>query len=168
MAMLLFSLLWLSFLSPAYGAERAGGDPIRVKASMSGVAVSFSPVELGQQKGIYRDEGIELEMIVIGANVALAALVTDELDAIIGSGSATRAAARGMPIKLVAAVDTRPVWFLMVRPEIKSAGDLRGKRIGVGSIKGSIQLAAAMALEQRGIPSREIAWISVGTTPARL
>jgi NitT/TauT family transport system substrate-binding protein len=152
----------------ARAQEKKGDSPLRVKASMPGVAVSFSPVELGQQKGIYRDEGIELEMIVMRANVALAALVTDEIDYIIGLGSPTRAAAKGIPIKLVAAVDTRPVWFLVTRPEIKTVADLKGKRLGVGSLKGSIQLAAAMALEQRGIPTKDIAWLSVGATPARL
>lgn len=135
---------------------------------MPGVAVSFSPVELGAQKGIFRDEGLEIELLVIRGNVALAALISDELDYIIGFGNPNRAAARGMPLKLVAGVDTRPVWFLVARPEIKTVRDLKGKRIGVGSIKGSVQLAAALALEQNGLPSREVSWLSVGTTPTRL
>lgn len=161
------ALVWI-FSARGVDAQEKRSETIRVKASMPGVAVSFSPIELGRQKGIYREEGIDLELIVIRANVALAALVTGELDYILGFGSPNRAAARGMAIKLIAAVDTRPVWFLIVRPEIKSVADLRGKRIGVGSIKGSIQLAAAVALEQQGISTKEIAWISVGATPARL
>lgn len=164
----LLGFLFFCWLALEGAAQDKKTESVRVKASMPGVAVSFSPIELGKQKGIYREEGIDLELIVIRANVALAALISDELDTIIGFGSPNRAAAKGMPIKLVAAVDTRPVWFLMVRPEIKSANDLRGKRVGVGSVKGSIQLAAAMALEQQGLSAKDIAWISVGATPARL
>ena len=162
------ALLCLLFQSSSPAQERTETKPSRVRASMPGVAVSFSPVELGAQKGIFRDEGLEIELLVIRGNVALAALISDELDYIIGFGNPNRAAARGMPLKLVAGVDTRPVWFLVARPEIKTVRDLKGKRIGVGSIKGSVQLAAALALEQNGLPSREVSWLSVGTTPTRL
>jgi ABC-type nitrate/sulfonate/bicarbonate transport system substrate-binding protein len=73
-----------------------------------------------------------------------------------------------MPIKLVMGIDTRPLGYLMVRPEIKVPSDLKGRRIGVDSIKGSAQNAATLALEQKGVAVKDIAWLVVGSTPARL
>jgi ABC-type nitrate/sulfonate/bicarbonate transport system substrate-binding protein len=166
----LFAVVILSVLPvrEAWTQDKTAADAIRVRASMPGVAVSFSPVELGVRKGIYREEGIDLELIVIRSNVALAALMADEVDYIIGFGGPTRAAARGVPIKLVMGIDTRSLWYLIVRPEIKAATDLKGKRIGVDSIKGTAQNAAATALEQKGVAVKDIAWLLVGSSPARL
>jgi NitT/TauT family transport system substrate-binding protein len=148
--------------------EKRPKEPLRVKASMPGVGGSLIPVELGIQKGIYREEGLDLILVLVRGNVAIAALVTGDLDYIIGTGGSVRAATKGMPIRVIMAIDTRPVWFLMTRPEIKSISELKGKRIGVGSMKGGIQLAAEMALKQGGIPSKEVAWSPIGATPERL
>jgi ABC-type nitrate/sulfonate/bicarbonate transport system substrate-binding protein len=98
----------------------------------------------------------------------LSALIADEVDYILGFGGPTRAAARGAAVKLVMGIDTRSLWYLLVRPEIKAASDLRGKRIGVDSIKGTAQNAATTALEQKGVAVKDITWLVVGSSPARL
>jgi ABC-type nitrate/sulfonate/bicarbonate transport system substrate-binding protein len=168
LALFAFIALPISPLRDASAQEKVERDLVRVRASMPGVAVSFAPVELGVRKGIYREEGIDLELIVIRSNLALSAMMADEVDYILGFGGPTRAAARGAAIKLVMGIDTRSLWYLLVRPEIKAASDLRGKRIGVDSIKGTAQNAATTALEQKGVSVKDITWLLVGSSPARL
>lgn len=72
-------------------------------------------------------------------------------------GTATLGAAvGGLDMKIIAAFSNFVQTDLVVRPEIKTAADLKGKRIGVTSIGGTGWMSAMLALEQIGInPERD-------------
>jgi len=62
----------------------------------------------------------------------------------------------GLDMKIIAAFSNFVQTDLVVRPEIKTAADLKGKRIGVTSIGGTGWMSAMLALEQIGInPERD-------------
>jgi hypothetical protein len=61
------------------------------------------------------------------------------------------AAAQGIDIKMLTSISSRVSWKLMASPQIKKAGDLRGKRFGVQSIVGSTALTESLAFIQ--VPS---------------
>ena len=66
------------------------------------------------------------------------------------------AAVGGLDLKIVASFGNFVQTDLVVRPDIKTAADLKGKRIGVTSIGGTGWMSAMLGLEQIGLsPERD-------------
>src|SRR5262249_34871777 len=66
------------------------------------------------------------------------------------------AAVGGLDLKIIAAFSNHIQTDLVVRPEIKTAADMKGKRIGVTSIGGTGWMSAMLGLEQVGLnPERD-------------
>ena len=58
---------------------------------------------------------------------------------------------------------------MLVKPEIKRAEDLRGKRIATSSLGSLGDFLFKYILRKNGLdPNREITWLSIGTPPERL
>jgi ABC-type nitrate/sulfonate/bicarbonate transport system substrate-binding protein len=58
-------------------------------------------------------------------------------------------------------------WFIGAK-EIKTPPDLKGKLVGVASLRGSTIVASRYALEKIGLnPDKDIKFIQIGGTPER-
>jgi ABC-type nitrate/sulfonate/bicarbonate transport system substrate-binding protein len=68
-----------------------------------------------------------------------------------GGTTVLGAAAAGVELKVVASFVSRGKGYLIVRPDIKKAADLAGKRIGVQSIGGTLWMYVMLTLEQLGL-----------------
>lgn len=71
-----------------------------------------------------------------------------------GGTAALGAAAGGLDLRVIGTFTSRIPFDLVVKPNIKSPKDLRGKRIGVQVIGGTIWMAAMLGLEHLGLDSR--------------
>jgi NitT/TauT family transport system substrate-binding protein len=127
------------------------------------------PVVVAIQKGFYKDEGLDVDRVQMQPAVAVKALMSGDIDYLLAWGSAVRAAVTGIPIKAVVGMASRPLHVLMVRPEIKTAKDLRGKTIGVDSIAGTVDYLSRLAVRHFGMePNRDVTIIVTGESPTRL
>jgi NitT/TauT family transport system substrate-binding protein len=124
-------------------------------ASMSSVATTLW---VAQDKGFFAKNNIDVQTVFIpGSPTLVASLNTGDLQFGYTGGTATLGAAvGGLDVKLLAAFSNYIQNDLVVRPEIKTPSDLKGKRIGVTSIGGTGWMAAMLALEQVGLnPERD-------------
>jgi ABC-type nitrate/sulfonate/bicarbonate transport system substrate-binding protein len=71
-----------------------------------------------------------------------------------GGTAALGAAAGGLDLRVIGTFTSRIPFDLVVRANIKNPKDLRGKRIGVQVIGGTIWMAAMLGLEHLGLDSR--------------
>ena len=127
------------------------------------------PTVVAMRKGFYRDEGLEVDKVQMQPAVAVKALMSGDIDYLLAWGSAVRAAVTGVPIKAVVGIADRPLHVLMVRPEIKTAKDLRGKTIGVDSVAGTVDYLSRLAVRHFGMePNRDVTIIVSGESPTRL
>jgi len=127
------------------------------------------PVVVAMRKGFYRGEGLDVDKVQMQPAVAVKALMSGDIDYLLAWGSAVRAAVTGIPIKAVAGMASRPLHVLMVRPEIKTAKDLRGKTIGVDSVAGTVDYLSRLAVRHFGMePNRDVTIIVTGESPTRL
>ncbi|HEY1267710.1 MAG TPA: ABC transporter substrate-binding protein [Candidatus Binatia bacterium] len=119
-------------------------------ASMSSVATTLWAA---QEKGFFARNGIDASAIFIpGSPTLIATLSTGDVQFGYTGGTATLGAAvGGLDLKMVAAFANHIQSDLVVRPEIKTAADLKGKRIGVTSIGGTGWMSAMLGLEQVGL-----------------
>jgi ABC-type nitrate/sulfonate/bicarbonate transport system substrate-binding protein len=124
-------------------------------ASMSSVATTLW---VAQEKGFFAKNGLDVQTIFIpGSPTLIATLNTGDVQIGYTGGTATLGAAvGGLDLKIVASFGNFVQTDLVVRPEIKSTADLKGKRIGVTSIGGTGWMSAMLGLEQIGLnPERD-------------
>src|SRR4030095_1895913 len=157
-------LIGLSLLISAATAE--AND--KGRTSISAVDVSFLTGGLALKRGMFRDEGLDVELIRMNANVSITALSTGDIDYTMVFASVVRGALRGMPMKVVASFMDSSTHLLIARPEYKSIRDLKGKTLAVSTYGATSDVAARMMMKQGGVdPERELKIIPLGVERAR-
>lgn len=135
----------------------------KVRFSVSAISIAEVPFKLAQVKGFYRDEGLNVETILIRGAVGLQALVGGSVDFTSASGATIAAAVRGIPVKLVFIGSAKPQFDLMAQKEIRSVAELRGKLVGISSRGGAIDLLTQAILLKNGLtPNKDVTSIVVG------
>lgn len=158
---LLTVITLISFSSSAFAADR-------IRISISSLDVAFLTGGVAFKRGFFKDEGLDVELIRMNANVSITALATGDIDYTMIFGSVVRAALRGMPFKVVASYMDSSTHALIARPEYKSIKDLRGKTLGVSSFGATADVAARMMFQKSGIdPEKDIKIIAMGSDRAR-
>src|SRR5262245_33020955 len=116
--------------------------------------LSSLPVNVAMRKDYFRREGINLVMIPIpgGTDRIVAALDKGEIDA--GKNATPymiQAVLKGSDAVAFISQTTNPVYSLIVRPEIKTIADLKGKAIGLSTPGDTITLSSVRLLNAKGI-----------------
>ena len=135
----------------------------KVRFSTTGISISELPFKIAQLKGFWREEGLDVEAILIRGAVGMQALLGGSVDYTSASGSTIAAAVRGLPVKLVFISSSKPQFELMSQPQIKSVQELKGKIVGISSRGGSNDLMLQMILQKNGLtPNKDVTTIIVG------
>jgi NitT/TauT family transport system substrate-binding protein len=131
--------------------------------------MGYLPLFVALHRGYFKDENIDIETSMMLPQLAHNALLAGEVDYHGVADSALRLAARGAPLKAIFFGATRPNYFLMARPEIKSVRDLRGKYIGMARFGDTIELASRIALNREGLDlQRDAVPIMIGLPVTRV
>jgi ABC-type nitrate/sulfonate/bicarbonate transport system substrate-binding protein len=131
-------------------------------------AAQFIPLPLGEQRGFFREERLQAEFIRIAPTVAIAALVSGEIDYYTSIGSGVAAIIRGLPVKVVACYLPSAPIALIARPEFKSVRELKGKTIGVNTYGSPIEVIGRLIVKHFGIdPDSEIKFLATGVIESR-
>jgi NitT/TauT family transport system substrate-binding protein len=139
----------------------------KIRLSLSSTNVALLPTFAAFDKGFFREEGFDVELIQMPATLASTALMTGDLDY---NGAATgviSAAVQGRPMKVLIFTVSRPLMFLVSKKEIKEARDLKGKRVAGSTPGASATLLAVQALRHVGLePGKDVQILPMGGTPA--
>jgi NitT/TauT family transport system substrate-binding protein len=155
------TVLLLMWTSSAEAADKA-------RLSISAVDISFLTSGVASKRGFFRDEGLDVEIIRMNANVSVTALSTGDIDYTMIFASVVRGALRGMPMRVVASFMDSSTHLLIARPEYKSLKDLKGKTLAVSTFGATSDVAARMMFKQGGLdPERELKIIPLGGERAR-
>jgi NitT/TauT family transport system substrate-binding protein len=132
--------------------------------SYAGPSITFLPAEIARQRGFFREQNLDVKLLLTRSEVDRAALASGNIDYTLRAGSTFVSAARGLPVKIVLLGTMRPFWGLVVRPEVKSVAELKGKSMAVPGLLGSQQISAKFILKQHGLdPERDITYRIVDT-----
>jgi NitT/TauT family transport system substrate-binding protein len=157
----------LLFCGIAFTSVAAAED--RVRISYASRSISAISLFIANDKGFFKEEGLEPQLILTRGTTAVAAAMTGDIEAIHIMGSAIRGIIQGLPLKVLAVNQKMPLFWLVTRPELKSFADLKGKTMAVTTVGGSQQLAGFYMLRKGGIdPTKEITSIVSGDVPAQL
>jgi len=121
-------------------------------------------LHIAQKRGFFRDEGLDPQLVLIRGDLAIAAAMAGEVQAVSNVSTVIRAIERGnVPFKVLAVGLKRPLFWLTARPEYKSIADLKGKVFGMLAIGGPQYVAAARLLRNGGLdPQKDITVIITG------
>ena len=134
-------------------------------------ASSIASIQLfiAQEKGFFRDEGLDAQLNQVRADAAIAAVLTGELFAYDSVGTSVRAFQKNAPIKILAVNLQSPLFWLVTRPELKSLSELKGKVMGTTSFGGVQHLAGLRMLRRGGLnPEEDITVVLAGDPATQL
>ena len=157
----LIAINWL-FISLAAGQEVFIGNP--------GKSLNFFHFDLAIERGFFRELGLDVKLLHTKCDVAVTALLTGDLQATGCVGTASRViASQNVPVRTVIWLFKKPTFYVVARPEIKSAADLRGKTIGISSFGSDTDLSMKIyAASGKLDPEKDIKRIVAGSTSIRL
>jgi ABC-type nitrate/sulfonate/bicarbonate transport system substrate-binding protein len=133
-------LLLVLFRAPLYAAEKLVAD-------YGGHAGFQSTIWVAKDLKIFDKYGLDVEVIMItGSARSVAALMGGSTQFATGSVVGPLAAVtRGSDIRLIAASYNKFPYAFVVRPDIRTPKDLRGKNINILNFGGSNDLALQLA-----------------------
>jgi ABC-type nitrate/sulfonate/bicarbonate transport system substrate-binding protein len=120
------------------------------------ISARVSPLWIAQEKGFFAKYGVNVQQIYMpGSPVMIASMASGQVQlANSGGTAALGAAAGGLDLRVIGTFTSHIPFDLVVKPNIKTPKDLRGKRIGVQVIGGTIWMGAMLGLEHLGLDSR--------------
>ncbi|MGZ8494419.1 MAG: ABC transporter substrate-binding protein [Candidatus Binatia bacterium] len=157
-------LVSLAMVTAAMGAETAQ----KIRIAYASRSSSALPQYLAQDKGYFKAEGLDVELIQMNPRLGATAVVNGDVSFATPFTSTFRGVLQGFPMKLVFVHIKKGPYYLMVRPEIKDVQQLKGKKIGVATIKGTDQLVAEEMLQAKGFNISQIQAVAIGDGPVRM
>jgi ABC-type nitrate/sulfonate/bicarbonate transport system substrate-binding protein len=163
MRLLILFISCLATVGIGFAAEKLIAD-------YGGHAGFQSAVWVAKDLRIFEKHGLDVEVIMItGSARSVAALLGGSTQ--FATGSATgplAAAAKGSDIKILAASYNKFPYAFVVRPDIRTPKELRGKKINILNYGGSNDLALQLALKEWGLKLADAQIIVGGDAPTRL
>lgn len=145
--------------------------PLRAESVRIGVTggVTFIPFWAGKDRGIFRKNGLEVEIITIqGGTLAVQALLAGSIP-FAGLGQAyLRGAVKGADMVMVMTYMDRFPYSLLVKPGISRPEHLKGRTLAVSRFGSAADFASRVALQHLGVnPEKDVTLIQVGNEPSR-
>jgi NitT/TauT family transport system substrate-binding protein len=145
-------------------AAAAAAAPAPVRLGYSALTFTVLPVLYGQEAGLFQQNGIDLRLQQIRGDLAIPAMLNNEMDYAIGVLPTVWAAAEGLPIRQIAGGQIKPAFSLIAQPEVNSFADLKGKLVGVSRVRSLASNLLTVILKKNGLALNDVRMISLQTT----
>ena len=107
----------------------------KVNVTLPSKSFQFIIFPLAKERGYMKEEGIDLNIVVMASTTGLQAVLAGEMDFTGSGSSALVAVTKGnAPLKTVLAVNDQVLQWLMARPQYGSLKDLKNKKIAVTGV----------------------------------
>ena len=164
-------LLLLFALAPLMpdATHAIAAQPSKVRISYSSRSNSVTPFWVALQRGFFKEENLDLELIQVNPRLGAIAVLNGDLDFTTTFGTTLRSILQGgFPVKFVFVSVKKSEHPLIVRPEIKDIKGLLSKRFGVATLLGSDQRVGEEMMRAKGINPSLLKVIQLGDSPVRM
>jgi NitT/TauT family transport system substrate-binding protein len=164
-------LVLLAGVAMATTTMSAGADTLRVgKAGRD--AFSFVPVDVGVRAGIFKNNGLDIEISSFGGEARVQqAMAADGIDIGLGSGPGLAFISKGSPVKGIAGMAGPPLLFaLVVRNDdtVRTVDDLKGRKVGISTVGSVTSWIVRELSSQKGWGHSGIEQVSIGDDASRV
>jgi NitT/TauT family transport system substrate-binding protein len=151
------------------GGKQSWAQTTNVRIAFNGFG-GIVPLYLGQDVGIFKKQGLNLEMIFIpGGSLSLQALIGKSLDLLLTGGPpVVNGYLQGAKIKIIGGVTNLLPYMFVATGGVRSAEQLKGKRIGISRFGSNTDYVVRLALNQFALSPNDVQIIQVGGSQARL
>jgi NitT/TauT family transport system substrate-binding protein len=142
-----------------------------VTVGYSAIGAVHFPAWLAKESGIFRKNGLDVQLVYFtGGTTAVMALLSRDAPIIQMAGPAIVSAnLRGADTVMIAGGFVTADQYLMSRPEIKTAVQLKGGSVAIARFGGLADSMARIALQELGLtPVKDVAIVQIGGAPERL
>jgi NitT/TauT family transport system substrate-binding protein len=152
-------------LSPANAAELTP-----FKFGISAPVVTIFPVWMAEAGGFYEKEGLKVEVITMEAGSrGVQVLLSGEIQGMhVGLAPVVLANKQGADLRAVTSTGNTIPITIFTKPAIRSAGDLRGKTIGISAYGSETDIAVSLALKKFGLNRQDVTISQTGGSSQRL
>ena len=157
------SIFAVAAIKTTFAAERSS-KPMPVRIGIVSRSTLDMPFFVARDRGFFREEGLEVELVLIRASLTPQALLGGSIDFGTATGTAVSAAVSGADVRVVLAMSDTPSFDLIVHPGITNIQQLRGKKIGVAGIGGLTEILMRQLLIAHQIPAEQVTFLALGAS----
>ena len=134
----------------------------KLRISNAGFTITALPLLAAKDWELFTANGLDMEVILMQSALVPAALTQGDIDFQAGVGPASVNAT-------LSGFQTRAIWFssakisywLMAKPQFKTIESLKGKKIAVTGLGGTVHVAFILALEKLGVNPKDFVLVSI-------
>lgn len=145
----ILTLVLAGLSSSVFGQERTALTRIRI--GMPNRGVPNLGLVAAQRYGFFRAQGLDAELIVMRPSISLQTLMAGDLDYSTVLASSARASVSGLPLRILMTLTVGPDFSLVVRPDIRRMGDLKGKTLAVSGVGEFTDVGTRLLLKKYGL-----------------
>ncbi|HYA29076.1 MAG TPA: ABC transporter substrate-binding protein [Acidobacteriota bacterium] len=150
------SFLLVASFSPAQ--ERRG----KTRISNAGFTITALPLLAAREWGIFNANNLDMEIILMQSALVPAALTQEDIDYQAGVGPASvNATMTGFATRAIWFSSDRISYWLMAKPQFKTLESLKGKKVAVTGLGGTVHIAFNMAVEKAGGNPKDFVLVSI-------
>ena len=164
-------ILAVSLLTSFSFCSAASAQLIKVTLGNNAISGNALPAWMAKEAGIFRKNGLDVQIVYFrGGTITAMALVAREIP--IGQVSGppiVSAGLKGADAVVIAGGNVVSEYWLMSRPEIKTAEQLKGGSVAIATFGGQADSISRIALQRLGLtPGKDVTIVQIGTVPERL
>ncbi len=147
----------------------AGGASAKIVVGLSSVNIAFLPVYVAQEKGFFKDEGLDVQFVMFNAgSTNLQSLMGGDIQ-IMGSAFVETLGGRaaGFDIKNFWGICNLMPFELYSQANFRSLKESKGKRFAISRFGSLTDFLTRATLQHHGVDPKEVTILQIGSTPAR-
>src|SRR3990170_4027356 len=148
---------------------RPAAAQTKILVGLSSVNIAFLPVYVSQEKGFFKEEGLDVLFVMFNAGATnLQALIGGDIQ-IMGSAFVETIGGRaaGFDVKNFWGICNLMPFQLYSQPGFNSMKEAKGKRFAISRFGSLTDFLTRATLNHFGINPKEVTILQIGSTPAR-
>ena len=145
------------------------GDARNIRIAIPGYNITQIAFFTAKDRGYYKEEGLDVDLIQMTGTVANLALMTGEVPFTSVPAAAMNANLRGANLRVLFSSYERPLFWLMTRAPIRDVRELKGKKMGVPGLNSAGYFLLREYLAKHGMePGKDYILLQAGDSAPRL
>jgi NitT/TauT family transport system substrate-binding protein len=147
----------------------SGVEAKTIYVAVSNPDMSFLSGGVAKYQGYFKDEGLDVEVLQMNANVSVAALAAGNVDYNLILQSVVTANLRGLPLKIAGILIERPNHVVVAHPSVQKFAELKNKKIAISSFGSLVDILARLTAAHFQLdPRKDVDLVAAGSSSARV
>jgi ABC-type nitrate/sulfonate/bicarbonate transport system substrate-binding protein len=137
----------------------------KIRIASKAAGESLVPYVIPQRLGFYREEGLDVDVVVTRGTVTTQVVVSGAVD--YGNGGSIPAMLGGARLKILQVSTDKPSQYLVVSPKITNIKQLNGKTVAISDASGNSTLLFRELLNKNGVAVDTVQMRALGEPSVR-